>query len=1123
MKNVSGSRFQLSPAKLALWKARLEQEGVKRVESNTIPKAKHAELIPASFAQQRLWFLDRMNPGHAVYQLPSALRLTGGLDIPALEKSLTEIARRHESLRTKFLVVDGDPMQVIAAPQMISLPVTDLSDLGPTQREVRAQQLAGVEAQQPFDLTDGTLWRASLLKLADEEHVFLFTMHHIITDGWSMGLLFKELSILYQAYTNNQESPLEDLPLQYSDYAVWQRDLLQNEALQEQLSYWKKQLQNAPPALELPADKPRPTVQTYNAASESFSLTPALSHELKSLSRREGTTLFMTLLAAFQTLLSRYAGRDDILVATPSAGREQIETQSLIGLFVNTLVLRTTVAESFTFVELLQSVKDAVLGAHAHQDLPFEKLIEELDPERNLSYHPLSQALFQLHPAAHDGLKLEGLQCSRFTREPAVVANFDLVLSMSETSPLSGVLNYNSDLFEAETIKRMVEHVERLLDAVVANPQQQIGALSLLTEAESRQLLKDWNDTATSYQRDKCIHELFEMHAAQTPLATALVREEERLTYQELNERANQLAHYLREQGVGPEILVGLCLERSIEMVIAVLGVLKAGGAYVPLDPAYPQERLEFMLTESRVSVLLTQESLPKFPATEARVICLNSHQEQFAERSKENCVSGVQSENLAYVIYTSGSTGKPKGVAVAHQGLCNLCVAQVQQFELEASDRVLQFASLSFDASIFEIVMALCSGAALYLPPRHALPMGEALLDLLRDEEITITVLPPSVVMSLPAESLPKLRTMLVAGEICPAELVERWGAEREFFNLYGPTETTVWATGARCEPRSGKPSIGTPIANARIYVLDHKQRPVLMGVRGEIYIGGAGIARGYLNQFALTAERFVPDPWSDEQGQRLYRTGDLARWHSSGELEYLGRCDQQVKVRGFRIELGEVKATLEQHESVREAVVLVPESANGNEQIVAYVVLDEPETTGEELRVWLRDRLPDYMVPAFFVRIDEIPLTPNGKIDRRVLPQPQRDQIETKRYIAPRNESEQALAAIWAKLLKVDKVGINDNFFALGGHSLLAARLVTQIREECMVQMPLRSVFEAPTVALLARKLDHEKQTAAQDLTTIPRLTRGTTDIDELVKELAQLSEEEVRTLLAREQQYQ
>lgn len=1110
MNKVSESRFQLSAAKLALLNARLEREGVKHAPKDRIPKAVPADLIPVSFAQQRLWFLDRMDPGQAVYHLPNALRLTGRLDVAALEKSLTEIARRHESLRASFVVVAGEPMQTIAPPQPISLRLTDLSHLGATQLQTEAQRLASVEAHQPFDLSNGPLWRAGLLKLADDEHVFLLTLHHIIADGWSMGLLFRELSILYNACAGNGQPILNELELQYSDYAVWQREWLQGEVLNEQLSYWKQQLEAAPRVLELPADKPRPVTQTYNAASESFSLPAALSHELKALSRREGTTLFMTLLAAFQILLSRYANQNDVLVATPSAGRERAEVQSLIGLFVNTLILRTRVAETASFIELLQSVKDAVLGAHANQDLPFERVVEALDPERSLSYHPLSQVLFQLHPPTRDGLNLDGLQCSPFTRDAATVGNFDLVLSMSETQPLSGMLSYNSDLFDAATIQRMIEHLQRLLAAIAADPHQPPATVSLLTEVEQRQL-REWNATAVTYPRDKCIHELFEAKAEQTPAATALVQEQQRLTYRELNERANQLAHYLREQGVGPEVPVGLCLERSIEMIVAVLGVLKAGGAYVPLDPAYPRERLAFMLAESRTSVLLTQASLPALP--HANVIYLEPRGEQFATHSRANVVSGAESENLAYVIYTSGSTGKPKGVAVAHRGLCNLSVAHGHAFRVQPSDRVLQFASLSFDASIANIVMALCWGAALHLPPRHSLPVGQELIDLLRDEEITVAVLPPSLVLNAPAEGLPQLRTMMVAGEVCPPEVVERWAGARNFFNLYGPTENTVWATGARCRPGGGKPLIGKPIANVAIHVLDRRQQPAPVGVTGEIYIGGAGVARGYLNDFELTAKKFVPDPWSSEPGQRLYRTGDLARWRGTGELEYLGRCDQQVKVRGFRIELGEVEAALARHQSVREAVVI----ADGNDRLAAYLVLAHAETTTEELRAWLREQLPEFMVPAVYIRVDEIPLTPNGKIDHRALPPPNRDEMETSAYVRPRTESEQALVHIWTDLLKVDKIGIDDNFFALGGHSLLVARLVTRIREACLVQLPLRSVFEAPTIALLARKLDHFKETAIEDLTAIPKLQRGTADVNQLLEQLARFSEEEVRAMLA------
>jgi amino acid adenylation domain-containing protein len=1122
MKRIAESRFQLSPTKRALWQAMLAKDGMKHKRTEKISRAQPTDLVPASFAQQRLWFLDEMDPGQAVYILPNSIRLKGALDIRALENSLTEIVRRHDSLRTTFLAVGGEPVQVIAAPQPISLPVTELSHLNAVEREAEAQRLTSAAARQPFNLSVGPLLRAGLLRLAKEEHVFFLALHHIIADGWSMGLLFKELSILYQAHVRGAELPLEDLALQYTDYALWQRQWLRGEVLEEQLSYWNEQLKDAPRGLELPTDKPRPAVQAYRGASETFSLSTELSQDLKALSRRAGATLFMTLLASFQILLSRYGGQEDVVVGTPSAGREREETHPLIGLFVNTLALRTKVLDTFSFNDLLHSVKEVVLAAHANQDLPFEKLIEHLEPERSLSYHPLFQVMFQLHNAARETLNLEGLECSGFSRDAAGGANFDLVLSMSETEPaLSGTIHYNTGLFERGTVARVIEHYRSLLEGIVVNAHQPISQLSLSSAAEQQQVLLAWNDTAGDYPRDKCIHELFEAQVERTPEATALSYDNERLSYRELNERANQLAHYLSAAGVGSEVLVGLCLERSVEMVVAVLGVLKAGGVYVPLDPAYPQERLAFMLADSRITVLLTEESLlTRLPAqSQALAICLEHGGGQCANRSTANPVNRAHSENLAYVIYTSGSTGRPKGVGVAHRCLCNLSVAQSQHCGVQASDRVLQFASLSFDASIFEIVMALCSGAALCLPDRHSLPVGSALVELLRKEQITIALLPPSVVMSMEG-GVPQLQTLLVGGEACPADLVERWSDGRTLFNAYGPTEATVWGTLANCKPGSGKPSIGKPVLNARIYVLDHRQRPVPIGVCGEIYIGGAGVARGYLNQFELTAERFVPDPWSSEAGQRLYRTGDLARWSQTGELEYLGRRDQQVKVRGYRIELGEVEAVLARHASVREAVV-VTESANGDNRLIAYFVSDEPETTTAELREWLGSQLPDFMVPALFVRLDELPLTTNGKINRRALPLPNRDEVR-EGYIPPRNICEQTLVDIWGDLLGVQQVSINDNFFALGGHSLLAARLATRIRDAFAAQLPLRTIFEAPTIALQALKLDQIKETPAEFPGAITKRPRETAEVDQLLEQLAHLSEEEVKNMLACELQH-
>jgi amino acid adenylation domain-containing protein len=1107
----------------------LQKEGVTRTGSvDKIPKASTSDLIPASFAQQRLWFLNELEPGQSIYNIATAFQVTGRLNIQVLEQSLTEIVRRHAVLRTTFAVVAGEPMQAISEPQRVSLPLTDLSHLTAPERELKARQEAAAEARHVFDLRIGPLWRARLLKLDDEEHDFLLTLHHIISDGWSLGRFFKELSILYDAYSRGEESPLEELAVQYADYSVWQRQWLQGGVLEEQLSYWKQQLRGAPPVLELPSDRPRKAASSYRGATESFTLPRELSQQLKMVSQREGTTLFMTLLATFQILLSRYTGQEDIVVGTPYAGREREEIQPLIGFFVNTLVLRTELSGHLTFVEVLQRVREAVLSAHANQDLPFEKLVEELQPERSLGYQPLFQVVFQLQKAARDLMRLEGLQCSELGCERGDAAKVDLVLSMSETeTDLYGTVEYKTDLFDRDMIQRLIAHYGTLLAGIVADPQQAISKVPLITQAEQDQLLTGWNDTAQELPLYQC-HQLFEQQAAHTPDSIAIIFREEQLTYRELDERANRLAHCLQQQGVGPESLVAILVPRSVEMVVSVLGVLKAGGAYLPLDVAYPPERLRLMLDDSGASVMLTSGTvadtvLNAMMTQGVRLVRLDAQAEQIERCSAGPVMSRATLDNLAYVIYTSGSTGRPKGVMVTHGGVCNMVAAQAQLFQLGAQSRVTQLASFSFDASIFEILLALPVGASLVLVDSETALPGAALLDLLGEEQVTTALFSPSLLAALAEAELPHLQTIIVAGEACTAELVRRWGGGRRFYNAYGPTEATVWATLAQCRDGDQRPTIGRPIVNTQVYLLDKEFEPVPVGVAAELYVGGLGVSRGYLNRAELTAERFLPDPFSTKGGQRLYRTGDRVRYQRDGKLQYLGRTDDQVKIRGFRIELEEIEATLAGHESVREAVVAVHERADGDKQLIAYLVPGETELKTAEVREWLREQLPGFMIPALFLKLDELPLTPTGKIDRRALPSPDPELIDKTPYKAPQTEMEQTLASIWADLLKVGRVGINDNFFELGGHSLLATRMTTRLRETYGIELPMRTVFEAPTIALLGNRLEQLKRMPEQGAVTgIPASPRGEGDLPKLLSTLAQLSEEEVREMLTNETQW-
>ncbi|MCA1612829.1 MAG: amino acid adenylation domain-containing protein [Acidobacteria bacterium] len=1045
-------------------------------EAAAILPAPRGGPLPLSFSQQRLWFLSQLEPDNPVYNISAAVRLKGRLDIGALERTLDEIVGRHEVLRTTLATVDGSPVQVVSPPRPSRIHVVDLSGMPEGEREAEARRRATEEARQPFDLSAGPLLRSALLRLGGDEHVLLFTMHHIVSDGWSMGILIREVATLYGAFTTDRPSPLPELPIQYADFAVWQREWLQGDALETQLAYWRRQLGDNPPVLELNTDHPRPFVRTTRGARHSHRLSPELTNELRDLSRREGATLHMTLLAAFQTLLHRYTGQDDISVGTPVANRNRAETEDLLGFFVNTLVLRTDLSGGPDFRELLRRVKDVALGAYAHQDVPFERLVEELRPERDLSHQPLFQVMFVLQNAPGETLHLPELALSSFGSENET-AKFDLTLSVDETEgELLASLEYNTDLFEGATVERMMGHFRTLLGGVVAEPGRNINDLPLISDAERDLLLTEWNDTRAAHQQDACAHQLFEAQARRAPESIALTFEGAQLTYKELDARANQLARHLRGLGVGPETLVGVMMGRSVEVVVSILAIWKAGGAYVPLDPAYPQERLAFMIEDAQAPLLLTQQHLLKaLPWASAQVVCVDSAWEEIGQLGDEALEGGAAAENAAYVIYTSGSTGRPKGVVVTHQGIPNMAAAQARTFGVTAESRVLQFSSLSFDASIFETMMALANGATLCLAGQESLLPGPRFVELMRGERVTVATLPPSVLANLPATELPDLVTLTVAGEACSAEVVARWAEGRRFFNLYGPTEATVWTTSAECEPGGGRPPIGRPVANTQVYVLDAGLRPAPVGVSGELYVGGVSLARGYLNRPELTAERFVPNPFGGEPGARLYRTGDVARWLAGGQLEFVGRADNQVKVRGFRIECGEVEAALDQHDTVRESVVVAREDTPGDKRLVAYVVPAEGQTpTVAGLREHVGGRLPGYMIPTSVVFLEALPLTPNGKLDRRALPKPEGYLPEMEAtYVAPRSEIEHTVAGIWREVLQVEKVGVNDNFFSLGGHSILLARVHTKLREVFAQELTLLDLFKYPTVAALTRFL--------------------------------------------------
>jgi amino acid adenylation domain-containing protein len=1064
-----------------------------------VPVPRYGEL-PLSFAQQRLWFIDQLEPGSSVYNFPAAVRLKGPLNVVALTQSLNEIVRRHEALRTTFAVVDGRPVQVIAPTLTIKLPIVDLRELSETERETEVRRLATKEAQRSFDLAEGPLVRATVLQLGENEHVGLLTMHHIVSDGWSTGILIREIAVLYDAFCSGRPSPLSELPVQYADFAHWQRQWLQGEVLETQLTYWKQQLLDARPLLELPADHPRPAVQTFRGAHQSFLLPKAVGDTLKALSRQEGVTLFMTLLAAFKILLHRYTNQDDLVVGTPTANRNRLETEGLIGFFVNTLVLRTDLSDNPSFRELLHRVREVCLGAYAHQDVPFERLVEELHLARDLSRNPLFQVMFVLQNASVQALELPGLSLSPVEIGTGTT-HFDLTLHIEDTEQgLAGTFAYNTDLFEAVTITRMLGHFRTLLEAAAAAPERRLSDLPLLTEAERAQLLVSWNDTRADCPKDLCIHQLFEVQAERTPEAIAVGFEDEQLTYGELNRRANQLANHLRVLGVGPEVTVGICLKHSLEMVIGLLGILKAGGVFVPLDPAYPKERLAFMLEDAEVPVLLTQESLlAGLPEHNAKVVCLDSDREAIAQQSPENPICLTMPENLAYVIYTSGSTGRPKGVLISHGSTAEHCINVQRHYELNSSDNVLQFASLSFDVSLEQILPTLIVGARLVMMSTDVWHSTE-LCQKISEFKLTVLNVPTGYWQELARqgadllELVPNIqpRVFIVGGDTMLPEFLDLWQrtpmSSIRLINAYGPTETTITATAFDVTPRLCEHSalqripIGRPLANREVYILDKYGNPAPVGIPGELYIGGACLARGYLNRPDSTAEAFIPNPFSAEAGARLYKTGDLARYLADGNIEFLGRVDHQVKIRGFRVELGEIEAVLRQHPAVRETIVLAREDASGEKQLVAYVIAHRASMlTASALRGFLKEKLPAYMIPAAFVRLDTLPLMPNGKIDRGALPAPQRTRSEPGRaFVAPRNALELQLSNLWEEVLGIRPIGVTDNFFELGGHSLAAVRLFALMEKRLGKKVPLATVFQGATVEHLANIL-HQDANAA------------------------------------------
>jgi amino acid adenylation domain-containing protein len=1054
--------------------------------------SKEAIEYPLSSNQQALWFLHELAPESTAYSIVRAARIRSRPDVKALQRAAQALVNRHPSLRTTFDVVSGQPVQRIHPYREVSFEEVNAS--GWTDALLQERLLE--DAQLPFDLQHGPLLRVRLFACGSGEYILLLAVHHIVTDLWSMAVLMRELGTFYEAELNGSIGSLPTLSVDYSDHVSLQTELLAGKRGETLAAYWEKQLAGDLPVLELPTDRPRPPVQTYGGSSYSFTLNAGVADRIKELARNEDATLYMTLLAVFQTLLYRYTGHEEFLVGSPAAGRNKPQFSGVVGYFVNPLVLRANCVGDPSFSEFLAGVRQTVLSALEHQEYPFPLLVERLQPKRDVSRSPLFQTMFVLQKAHLPGdealsmfalgderaqLRLGSLDLESIRLEQQV-AQFDLTLMMTEAAgELHGSFEYNTDLFDEPTIARFARHFAMLVEEIVANPAQSLSAYSLLSSAE-HQVLTEWNQTDRAYERSACLHELFEEQVKSTPEAVALIFEDESLTYRELNARANRLAHYLREIGVGPDVLAGVLLERSMEMVVSLLGILKAGGAYLPLDPSYPAERLAFMITDSQVPVLLTlrkyKESLPA--QTAARVICLDDSADALATRDQVNPNVAVNGENLAYVIYTSGSTGRPKGAMNTHSGISNRLLWMQDRYQLTEADRVLQKTPFSFDVSVWEFFWPLITGAGLVVARPGGHQDSAYLTRIIQQEQISTLHFVPSmlqVFLDEPRlERLTSLQRVICSGEVLSRELEQRFHSRlsAELHNLYGPTEAAVDVTAWACEPSLEQRNvpIGKPIANTQIYILDQQQKLSPPGVSGELYIGGAGLGRGYLHRPALTAERFVPNPFGD--GERLYRTGDLARWLPCGNIEYQGRLDHQVKIRGVRIELGEIESALLQHEAVRETVVIARDD-DGEKNLVAYVVTEQRESINRgELRAFLKERVPEYLVPSAFVLLPCLPLLPNGKIDRRALPPPDNDRPDPDTpHIGPANGLEQAIANIWQEVLKLKQVGVNDNFFDLGGHSLLMAQVHRKLREELQVDVPMIELLKYPTVSSLSRRL--------------------------------------------------
>ena len=1080
-----------------------------------ITPVERSRVLPLSFAQERLWVVYQLAPDSPAYNLSVAVRVTGSIDPARLERSLDRLIQRHETLRTNIGVVDGQPCQIITPAGPPDMSLHDLQSMSKADQETYVQQQLAQHGQQPFNLTDGALLQTHLFHLTPEEHILQMVIHHIVTDGWSQEILVRDLMALYDTDADAQEADLPSLTIQYADYATWQRQWFHGETLGTQLDYWRNQL-TALPTLTIPTDRPRPAVQTDRGARYPVTLSSTVSHELTELAQREGATLFMTLLAAFHVFLWRYSGQHDTVIGTPISGRPHPEVDSLIGCFVNLLVMRADTAGNPTFRQFLRHVRTNALDAYAHQEMPFEQLVDVLQPIRDMSRFPLFQVAFMLghQPIAFEpptGLTLQALEA------PNVTAKYDLLLDLQTSAEgLQGTLEYNIDLFDTATIARLVQHFQTLLNHIVANPNQQLTDLSLITAAERNQLLNEWNATQVDYPRHASIPQLFATQAANTPTALAVVFGDQRLTYAELDQRTNQLAHYLGTCGVTPGSYVAVCLERSVDFIVAIVAILKAGAAYVPLDPTYPAERIAMMLADSQARAVLTHTHLAAhFTSTPLTVIALDgSHASAISQEPTAFPPVALTADYPAYMMYTSGSTGQPKGVIIPQYAISRL-VLHTNYIMLSARDRIAWASNTSFDASTFELWGALLNGGCVVHVPQQTLLDPAQLGTYLRKHAVTVlfvtTALFNQVAYHAP-KSFASLQYLLFGGEavdpIAVQTILEQ-GRPQHLLHVYGPTESTTFATWYAVKtipPMSSTIPIGTPLTNTQTYILDETFQPVPIGVAGELCVGGDGLATAYFARPALTATKFVPNPYRYE-GVRLYRTGDRARWRDDGTIEFMGRFDQQIKLRGFRIELGEIEAVLGQHPSVQEVLVVLQEN-DSEKRLIAYLTQPSNErATVDELRGFLQSRLPEFMIPAVLMILEQFPLTPNGKVDRKALPQPENSRPAlAEAYVAPRTPVEEMVAEIWRDVLGVDQIGIHDSFFSLGGNSLMATQIVARLQSVFYTAVSLRQLFETPTIAeLVAAFTQVQAEQLSEDQMT------------ELLAQLEELSDEEAQSLLS------